>query len=128
MPSPNFIPVPLDVKNPLALRRFLTSVVEQLDKIDKVLQASAAANTANIAANASDTATNTANIAANASSIATLNANLNQAAITDLALAAIVASATYSQVESQQLAGDIQTLQTSINSILNSLRKSKIIV
>jgi len=139
MPSPTYLTVPLNVTNELELRRFLQAIINQLDTIistnaitvaDDIVATnlSVTTNTTDIATNTTDIATNTTDIATNTTDIATLIANLNNPSIASSALPAVTASAAYVQAESQTLANDIQNLQTSINSILNSLRLAKIIV
>jgi len=57
-----------------------------------------------------------------------LEENIQVVNLADLQLVQLTASAAYVQTELQAVADDVQNLQTSINSILGSLRKSKIIV
>lgn len=57
-----------------------------------------------------------------------LEENLQVASLADLQLTQVTASAAYTQSELQAVADDVQSLQTSINGILDSLRTAKIIV
>jgi len=141
-----FIAVPRNVSDPEELRRFLATLIQQLDTAfglrgtEKfVTEATVAASISaldgqtssintTVAGNALEITQNKTDIAQNKTDITTLNSNLNNPAISDLAMAAVAPSAAYVQAEAQQIATDVQTLQTNLNSILNRLRLAKIIV
>jgi hypothetical protein len=149
-----FIVVPPDVTDPQQLRRFLSTLIEKLDvafgvranaEFTTVESLTAAQNDLtsvinsevntlntsinsianNVAANANNIQTNADNIQINSDDIDVLEALLEQSTIANSALSTVTASATYTQAEVQAIADQVISLQTKVNSILNSLRLSK---
>ena len=140
--------VPVNVADPIVLRRFLGSLVQQLDIVfghrgntPYVSSADLSATSNDLLAALSETSgllaqallavaqeeANAAEEAAKAYADANFTNNPEQAAIVDLTYTAVVPSAAYVQAEATQVANDVKTHADKIDVILAALRASDII-
>jgi predicted nucleic acid-binding Zn-ribbon protein len=107
------------------LTSVINSEVNTLNTSINSIANNVAANANNIQTNADNIQTNADNIQINSDDIDVLEALLEQSTIANSALSTVTASATYTQAEVQAIADQVISLQTKVNSILNSLRLSK---
>ena len=133
--------VPIDIENPIVLKRFLSKLVEQLDIIlgnrgtSSYLTGADLNDTATVQMlSAMDAELRTAiSAAVNNAKVALSNeislktTNLKQTAIEEPEVVEVTASTTYAQTEVQQLADNIATLEATLNNILVALRAASIL-
>lgn len=141
-----FIVVPNDVTDAVQLHRFLSRLVEQLDVAFGVRSTTPFATASTVTSATSELASilgteieqvnsdltlSLSSLGARTTTVEAdileLESNLGNPAIADSSLPSLTFSATYVKTEADALAAQVQTLQSTVNTMLNRLRDAKII-